>query len=330
MPLNFNPFKEFGVTDHKQYKKYPFLQSSSINTLKLKIDGSIRDNFMFPERLLILGEPGIGKSTALFYVEELLNETKKCNVFLLTNLFTDADDFKKETGEDLYETIKNKTYFLVDFPDTIHSGNFKNFLDFLWTLIHHKNYENINFVFACNISHYSRSLNLSEILNKFERFRLERWSREETEKLVKSRLQMGGSNNYFDEKVYDIIHKYSKGIPRNIICASKALVEKFFTSEAITNEQAESLLGEEYLDKIIDDRTEDLGKRLLYRQVIGIIKNNYNSEVQMQKDLIELMIKQLSIGRNKAMSTLSELHKFGILTFTKGGLNNTNKIISLK
>lgn len=330
MPLNFNPFKEFGVTDHKQYKKYPFLQSISINNLKLKIDGSIRDNFMCPERLLILGEPGIGKSTALFYVEDLLNEAKKCNVFLLTNLFTDADDFKKETGEDLYEMIKDKTYFLVDFPDTIHSSNFKRFLDFLWTLIHHKNYDNINFVFALNISHFNRSLNLSEILNKFERFRLERWNKEESECLVKSRLQMAGSNNYFNAEVYEVIFRYSKGIPRNIICASKALVEKFFTSETISKEQADSILKEEYLDKIIDDRTEDLGKRLLYRQVIGIVKNKYNCEVQMQKDLIEVMIKQLSIGRNKAMATLSELHKFGILTFTKGGLNNTNKIISLK
>lgn len=328
--LDFNPFVEYGITDPQQFKKFPFLQSKGILRLQNKISSQIRDKFTFPERLLILGEPGIGKTTALFFIESLLINSKKCNVFLMSKFFKDGSDFKQITGEDIFEVIKEKTYILVDFPDTINQSNFKKFLDFLWTLIHHKYYSNLNFIFSLNISHYNRSLNLSEIFHKFDKFRLDRWDREESETLIKLRLKMAGSHNIFNDDVYDLIFKYSKGIPRNIICASKTLVDEYFNKAKINYIQASSLLKEEYFEKIINDRVENIEKRLLYKNIIKIIEEDFHKEVKKQNELLDVVSKKIGIGRNKCMKIISDLYKFGVVNLTRGGVNNVNKIITLK
>lgn len=333
MSLRFNPFSMFGVTNYQQFKEFPFLESESIRRLKNQTKNHIRDNFRFAERTLLLGEAGIGKSSALYYVYDMLDElekSKKPNVFLFDRFFIDEEDFNMQTGAEIFRVSKKPTYILVDFPDTINAINFKKFLDYLWVLMTRENYQNINFIFSCNISHYNRSLNLSEILNKFDRFRIERMDRKECDELVKSRLKMAGSEDYFKEEVYEIIHKYSRGIPRNIICASKVLVDEFIDNDSVSAKQAMSLLKEEYIDKIINDREENPKIRQTYKNIMKILTNEFNNQAVNQTDLTKNFKEKLNIGKNKSMGLLSDLHKFGLLEFYKGGKNNSEKIWSVK
>ena len=70
----FNPFGEYGVADYPQYKKFPFLQTRSNDIVIKTVESFIMDKFYFPERLLILGIRGIGKTSTLFKIRDILSE----------------------------------------------------------------------------------------------------------------------------------------------------------------------------------------------------------------------------------------------------------------
>jgi hypothetical protein len=320
----------FGVTNYKHFKEFPFLESDSIKQLKNMVKSQIRDNYRFGERTLLLGEPGIGKSTALYYVYDMLTEAE-CAVFMFDKFFADAEDFQLQEGVKIAEAAKERPiYLLVDFPDTINSANYKKFLDYINTLMRSPNSNNINFVFACNISHFSRSLTLSEILNKFFKFRFDRMTKEECEQLIRSRLRMTEQENFFDADVYEIVHKYSRGIPRNIICASKVLVDEFKEQNSVSVTDAKNLLKEEYIDKIINDREENPRKKVLYKGIMKVLMNDLHGEATNQTKLVDIFKEKFDIGKNRSMLLLSDLHKFGLLEYYKAGRNNTEKIWSVK
>lgn len=322
----FNPFFEYGIIDYEQYKKYPFLESKSISQLRNKLNNQINSNFMFQERLLILGDVGSGKTSALFFVHDLLKESKKCNVIILSNLFTDAESFEiLSQGEKLRELSKSPTYILVDFPDMITSNVTKKFLDYLWTIMA-SGYQNVSFIFALNKSHLTQSLNFSEVLGKFNKFRIERMNLEEAKELISLRLGMTNSPEFFDEQVYELIYKYSKGIPRNIICASMNLFDQYFDCENVNESMASEILKDSYANQIINDRIEDINERQRYKRIVEIIKDNYGGKSESQEVLVNAIKEDLCIGRNKTMSLISNLSKFGVLNLAKGGERNTKKI----
>jgi hypothetical protein len=327
--LSFNPFNIFGMTDYQQFKDFPCLESKSISQIKNMINNQIRDSFRFADRILLLGVPGIGKSTSLYYIYDMLSEAG-CNVFLFDRMFIDEEDFNNQADVKLSEVSKKPMYVLVDFPDTINAINFKKFLDYCWNLMKSPNGNNISFIFACNISHYNRSLNVSEILNKFLRVRLDSMNEEESNWLISSRLKMADTENFFDEEVYKIVFKYSRGIPRNIICASKVLTDQYMHKESVNAKEANTILKEEYMDKIINDREENPKRKILYKAIMKILLEDFKGTSTNQTELTNVLKQKLDIGINKSMGFLSDLCKFGLLEFYKGGRNNSEKIWSVK
>lgn len=327
--ITWNPFFEYGITTYEQYKNFPFLEHTGIKYLKNKINSSISCNFKFPERFLILGEAGSGKTTSLFYVNDLLKDCGNCNVIILSKLFSDYQSFEMISGENLRKLLKFPTFILVDFPDTISGTKFSKFLDFLWTLISEETQNHISLVFALNISHYNKSYNYSEVLGKFDKFRLERLTLEETKDLITKRLSMINQVGLFEDGVYRTIYEYSKGIPRNIICASKTLLDQFPFEKIITNEMASTMFKSSYIEQIIHDRIESRFKRDEYIKVINIIKDKWKGKVEKQEDLVNFLQEEMKMGRNKVLEMVNNLTKFGIVSISKGGHLNTKKIISL-
>lgn len=321
---------EYGITDYNQYKKFPFLETESIQRLKNKVLTQIRDGFRFPERLIILGVPGIGKTSSLFFCEDMLKESPHCNVLFFSKFITSIEDFELEVGVKFLTLTKKPTYILIDFPDNFGSKKYKDFLEFVWILLTHKNYANINLIFSMNISHFDKSFSFSEVLGKFDKFRLEKMEYSESEKMISSRLSIAGLNGLFSEPVKKIVYKYSKGIPRNIICFSKNLTENFFDRDVIEEADAYKLMKENYIDQIIDDRVEDSSKRIIYKKVVEIIHEDFGGEAAAQSKLVDTITQKILIGRNKAMLILSDLHKYGVVSFSRGGERNHLKIVSLK
>ena len=327
--LNFNPFSEYSVTNYKQYKQVPFLETKCIKELKKMIEGQIRDNFKFPQRHLILGERGLGKSSTIFFIRDILEKSNKLNIFVFSRLISGMEEFKNETGVEFNEISKEKMVMLIDFPDTIIRSNFIRFLDFVWLLMTHKNYENINLIFSLNISHYEYSDGISEVLGKFFPQRMDRMDFEETCALIKERLIMAGDVSFFDDDVYDLIFEYSKGIPRNTICACKKLTDIYFKKN-VKYKEAKKILREDYSDQIINDRVEDHQERIILKNVYNLIKNDFGGMVLKQADLINKAKETVYIGRDKLRKYLKKLNEYGLINIKWGGENNSSKIIKIK
>ena len=327
--IKINPFSEYAITDFDQYKRVPFLEIKGVQMIKKTIEGRIRDNFYFPERLILLGQRGIGKTSTLFFIKEILDKSGTPN-FMFSRLIDGAEHFRLMTEESLENVTKKPFFILVDFPDNVETRNFKDFLNFVWSLFIHKNNKNINLIFALNKSHYEDSLTFSETLGKFHRIYLDNLNKEETIKLINARLKIGGDGEFFDEDTKNLIYEYSKGIPRNIISASKDLTDSYIDKKQVTKKMAEYILKKDYIKNILNDRIENFEEREIYLDIISIIENTFNGKVSPQNLLADEVKKVLDIGRNKTFHYLSELHKFGILTIVRGGASRNKKIILLK
>ena len=328
MALKFNPFGVYAINQYSQYKDCPFLESHSTTMIKNTILGQIRDNFTNPERLLLLGEKGLGKTTTLFFVKDILEQHGYKNVFFLSKLILDNQCLHDLTGKYLSNFSNEKVFLLIDFQDTLNTPNLKKFLEFIWDMMTSPYYKNINLIFSLNISHYNYALTISEVLGKFDNKRIERMTFEETKDLILSRLALAGDNNFFDEETIECIYEYSKGIPRNVICASRTLTDNFFSENKITIHHARGILREVYTDKIINDRVEDTSMRPIYKGILQILSKDFGGKADSQEILVKKVKEQLNIGRNKLFNLIEDLEKFGVINVRLGGERNNKKIIT--
>lgn len=332
MKLPFNPFIDSGISTFEQFKKYPFLLFGRMEILKRRIEQQIhqiKNGFPYGERLILIGERGIGKTSALYFLKEVLDRAGIKN-FILTRLIEDGKQLEHNVGANLNDFSKEDCYILIDFPDSITVAEYRNFLLYLWDLLTHKNYNKINLIFSMNHSHYDKSFSYSEILGKFITQRLERLDLNETIKLIKSRLKIVGEKyaNLFKEEVIEIIQRTSKGIPRNIVSACNLIIDSS-NGEKIDLKTTEKILNERFVEQIINDRVEDVGLKRTYKQMINILKNDFNGRTENQKEYVKRIQELLGIGANYISAKIGDLHRFGIINIERGGYNRLNKIISI-
>ena len=353
MDLKFNPFNDEGISSFSQYKNYPFLVFKSLDMIDKRIDSSIREmkkGYNFQERLILIGDRGIGKTSTLFFIKEKIEkENFRCEIFsklpqdenhlmTMVKMNKSLDIIQKgqspkrmllKDKETFNDLTKKPIYFLIDFPDSISAKDFKGFLVYVWNLMTHINMNNINLIFTMNKSHYSKSFSYGETLGKFTTLRIERLEFEPTLELIGSRLNLIDLKleDVFIEDALSVVYSYSKGIPRNIVSACKLLVDCSLNGK-ISKEFTESILKEKYVDQVINDRVEDLELRRIYRQMVEILKNDYEGVAKSQEDYVKIIIEKCNIGRNSAISRISDLVKFGVFKQYKGGYNRLNKIIS--
>lgn len=329
MTLSFNPFGIYSINQYNQYKDCPFLESRSTLLIKNAVLGQIRDNYNNPERLLILGERGLGKTTTLFFIKDLLENAGYKNVFFISNFILDNEHLELLTGKSMKDFEREKAFILLDFPDTINPANLKKFLEFIWQLMTSPFYKNVNLIFSLNISHYDYTRSISEVIGKFDTIRMERMNLDETRELVNSRLTLAGGAGFFEDEVFDCIYEYSQGIPRNVICASRSLVDNFRQENKVVLANAQRILREVYTDKIINDRVEDPHTRAIFKRMVDIISKDFGGIVECQEFFVKKIKEDLNVGRNKSFTLIDDLHKFGVIIISKGGENNNKKIIRL-
>ena len=342
-----NPFLDQGIVNYHQYKNYPFLVFGTLEVLKNRIEqqiAQIKHGDFYGERLVILGERGIGKTSALFFIKDMLEEAG-IRVELFSRIFEDKvhlatllSQKQSKPGElidnpiikeSFFELTNDPIYFLIDFPDTVETKQYKLFLKFLWDMMTDANYDKINLIFAMNNSHYEKSFSYSEILGKFVIQKLDKFDEEFTKKLVSSRLKTVEQEieNIFASDVIPTLFNFSKGIPRNIISAC-GILYNCSNGEPISNELTEKVLKEKYFDKVIEDNVEDLELKNIYKKMIDILKIDFQGTANSQEEFIEKITKKTSIGKNSAMSRINDLSRLGIFKLYKGGYNRLNKIIS--
>lgn len=328
-----NPFSDEGIANYEQFKIYPYIIVNAMETIQNKINldlKQIASGGYFGERILLIGSRGIGKTSALFFIKDMLDKSG-VNNYVFSHLVQDAEHFKVFTNEMLEEVTKDPVYLLIDFPDSLEQENYKRFLLFLWHLMTHKNYNKINLIFALNHSHYDKSFDYSEVLGKFTRLRLEQFNLENTRRLIQSRLDLIGIKieDFIGPNVIDLIYSHTDGIPRNTISACSLLFTKWQQGCPVQYDIANTLMKEKYFDQILNDRVEDRGIRETYRIMIEILKKDFLGMCQSKMDYIEKIKIQTGMGHSASVKGVNNLIKFGIITEKRGGDKRLCRILSL-
>jgi len=349
MELKFNPFGDEGIVNLNQFENYPFIMFKTLDLIEGRINQQIKqikNKFHFGERLILIGDRGIGKSSTLFYLRSKLKK-EGINAEVFSRLFEDTTDIVNlynlsvsqgvkrteammKVRKDFNSLTSTPLYILVDFPDAIETKNLKKFLENLWSLMTHRNYNKINLIFAMNHSHYNKAFSLSETFGKFTTIRLEKLDFDSSVELIASRLKLVEKKveEVFLEDSLLVIYSYSKGIPRNLISACNLI----FTScngSKITKELCEDILKEKYLSRIINDRVESAESRRIFTQMVEILEKKFKGISKSKEDYVREVVNKCNIGRNTTISRINDLVKFGIFREYRAGENRTNKVLSL-
>lgn len=327
-----NPFTDEGIANFEQFKTYPYLVVNAMETMKNRIEQdifAISQKHFRGERFLLLGSRGVGKSSALFFIKDKLDKARVKN-FVFSRLIEDAEHFEVFTNETLAEATKQPVYFLVDFPDNPEPDQFRKFLNFLWHLITHKNYNNINLIFALNATHYDISFNYSEMLGKFTKLPLEQFNIANTAKLIQSRLNLIDlkTEDFIEPPVLDLIFAHTSGLQRNVISACSLLFADF-KDKPLTYAIASPLIQEKYFDQILIDRVEDRHIREDCKKMIDILKKDFNGLCASKTDYVQKVKQAVGVGNLTVNKYIKNLIKYGIMVEKRGGENRVSKILSL-
>ena len=336
--IPYSPFADYSVANFSQYQKNPMLMFGKLEILRDLIQqqvGQIQRGYFIGDRSIILGVRGLGKTTALYFVKETL-EANDIQVVTLSRLFTNEEHFMSLNGgksiSDLIIRGKEKRplYILVDFPDMkdVKQGKLEKFLAYLWSLISDEEiYNYVSLIFAMNESHYDKSFKYSEILGKFLTLRLEHYTYDQTEELLASRMKIIDKNieEIFNRSSIEVIHSYSKGIPRNILTAANLLVahaKDLPIKEGLTSD----ILSQKFVDRLISDRVENEELRNKYLAIVKVLR-------ELTDPPQELFLRKLSeykiASRTTALKHLDKLVAIGAIKFTRGGYNQVQKTWSL-
>ena len=302
--------------------------------------------------MVILGNKGIGKTSALFCVKKAIEEAGM-NHMLFARPPVDrnhlielsggksvedvicGNDFMQEPPERQADKKFTKStwkplFLLIDFPDDVRASEIRGALRYLDSLNRCNPLADfLSIYIALNKSHYHKSFDHNQVLGKFETIRLDPFDNDLTRELIEKRLVHAGamSKDIFEESTYDIIQQYSKGIPRNIITIANTLIRD--NKLPISAGTAALKLKDNYAVNVLNDRVADPLLLDLYKQMIHILKSKFDSRAERQMDFLSAVTEVTSITEKTLCKRLGELQKMGLITITKGGPKRYTNIISL-
>lgn len=329
-----SPFEITSVLTEYQFKEFPFIEFG--NTIKycknsiIRQANSIKNNYHVGEKLILLAERGLGKTSLLFFLKQHLDNAN-VKTFLLSNIVTSLEHFKEITNTQIpiTQVVENEDVFvLMDFPDTLKYNDFVKFLDFLWNLMTHPtNYSKINFIFAMNHSHYDRSYKYSELFGKFMTMRLDKFDLDTTRELISERLKKVSLElpNVFTDEALAEIDMYCDGIPRNILTACKLLFDEYAISQKPVNGMtAHVLLKEKFNTKLIYDRVTDVGTREVLVTVVKILEKDFNGVCEKQEDFVDSVRDKVNLSRTTILSYIDTLVRLGCIKISRNILVEGN------
>jgi len=351
--LNFNPFKDVGITRYDQFKNLPFLVSPPLQSLKRDIDEAIKDKkngYIFGDRMLILGNKGIGKTSALFCVKKTIEEAGM-NCMLFARPPVDQSHLVELSGKSVEDTIcgdgflqeppvrlENQKFskstwrplfLLIDFPDDVRASEIKGSLRYLDALNRSPIADFLSIYISLNKSHYHKSFDHSQLLGKFESIRLDPFDAELTQELIEKRLTHAGAmcKDVFEDKTFDVIQQFSQGIPRNIITIACSLIRD--SRLPISAASASLKLKDNYAINVLNDRVSNPLLLDLYKEMIHLLKTKFSGRAERQMDYLAAVTETTGITDKTLVKRLKELQKMGLITIQKGGPKRYTNIISL-
>jgi len=335
--LTRNPFSIKMVYDYTDFKAFPFLMLEIHRLLRSRL---ITESLNLPfERTytLIVGDRGIGKTTTLMFLKDVIETMKKpnmkCKYFpstkgvsnlqLLTRSIVGNTYFEKKFSDSI-TTLNNflsgtRYYLIIDVPDSTTNAELRALS---YALEEIKAVKNISIIMAMNPQHVSKMENITLILGKFTSFFLDPFDYEHTRELIVDRLKTARLKTYngnelypFTEDAVQKIFEISKGNPRNILtCADVSL--NFAREKRIRKIDSNIIfesVSKYYVKKIIEERTHIPSERKLLMVLYNEIKNTFKGEAKGLMALLNHMKKKYGWSESRTRRKLSILQKYGLI-----------------
>jgi hypothetical protein len=331
------------------------------------IEQHIKYDIYQPIRLLLMGDRGSGKSTALLFGKNLVENMgdNKIKIYESTGLdksfssllvflqklnkkINNNIDLEKiktvldksinfyEIAEEIDEHIgETRVVLLIDVPDTegTLSKRYRNLATTLEYLIYT---QKITIILALNFNQIKRFEKQSTLLGKFNEIPLRKFSLKQAEELIKLRLQKYRSDKKkelypFAEDTVQLIHQITTGIPRAILkCCDRLFIHGHSKNlKIIEKEVAIPIISKYYAKDLIDINETDLTLRKQYMEIIEILQEN-DGRFENKSDLLDEIGKVMNYTLPTINRRLEKLQSWGIITIKRNRENMQSKEVFLR
>jgi len=346
--LKFNPFTVKNVIDMSDFKRFPFLITNTQEVLKyaIELDLKTKKTNETTLRFIILGERGIGKTSTLMFLKDIVDShgdlmvysryTNNLNVLgsvktfeslIIPDEVVNGDSSKERIAKWLSDKL---VYLFIDVPDTL-DRNLAYSLAFGMQFA--TEFKNLRIFVTMNKSHMNKISDVSEITGKYTVVHLTKFDLQQAKELIVGRLKAVREIDVpdelypFTEEVVEKIYKYSHGIPRNIIsiCDLCITYGTMRDLEWITEDVVDEVVSKHYLSTVPYMESEAKKKRLM--KLYEIIKNDFNGYVYGESNLYSMVKKKLGWSMITTRKYLREMEKLGMVVIKKSPDNAWTNII---
>jgi len=343
--LTGDPFAGIIVTKEKDLRKELMVKTKSIKELE--------DIFLYgfdfdaPKHYILLGGSGAGKSTALYYIKQYIEENAPKNTIIththrgesfilprdIKPIFGEKDPKDKNQRilmarhdwtnwqETIKDLVKDKKIFIFwDYPDKISTGiELKSTLQNMEELIKH-NYFNV--FISMNKNNYDTALKNSNLPGKFRKIEIKRFDIDETHNLLYKRLSYyrDPNSNLTDvEPFKDVmgpLRDAGVGVPRTILTTADIILKGAHKRgiKSLRPQDIKTILKDaEYHKKIINDRVDDPNKAETLYMLVLAIRDQFNGEVKKQKDIVDYMKERHGWSNITTVKRLRIIQDYGLL-----------------
>ncbi|HFD05120.1 MAG TPA: hypothetical protein ENJ25_03135 [Firmicutes bacterium] len=345
--LKFNPFTVKNVIDMSDFKRFPFLITSTQEVLKYAIELDLKTKKMDEAmRFIIIGERGIGKTSTLMFLKDIVDNNADMSIYSRyvnnMNLLGSAKTFERliipdesVLGNNSKDRISNwlsdkLVYLFIDVPDMF-ERNAAYSLAFAMQFA--MEFKNIRIFITMNKSHMIKLSDITEVVGKYTVVHLTKFDMRRAKELISSRLKSVREIDVpddlypFTEEAVKKIYNYSHGIPRNIItiCDLCITYGGMNNSELITENIVEEVVAKYYISTIPHIESESKKNKLM--KLYEIIKNEFNGYVYGESNLYRVVKKKLGWSMITTRKYLREMEKLGMVVIKKSPENTWTNII---
>jgi len=321
--LEEDPFLLKSTTNEQQLSMIPFIPTESYQVIENRVFYHFKSpsSSKIPLYLSIVGNIGVGKSTALLHLKKRLEEQKFRVAYLSSSYKGESWIYRDITGSyQSYSRVfvdkwdKTRSIVLFDVPDSANRTHLAKMASFMQTILV-KHLTSIIPVF--NRAQLRRFESLGTILGKFSSYTLTPFTVDDTKNMIYKRLERTRKKPHkdpfypFNEEIIEKIHKIAQGHPRNALDLASLLIES--EKGKISIDLLKEVSKTDYITRVLNLRYSDSYKIQILKEVVDVIDSEFNGIAPSQGALTDAIKEKLGFSKITAVKKIKELEKSKLL-----------------
>ena len=192
------------------------------------------------------------------------------------------------------------------------------------------NYENVHLYIAFNHDNYQKADKMTHTLGKITKHNVPNFTIEETEEMIKKRLEYYRNNGNappnslypLTEESVKFVHDKCGGNPRNIISFLSISLSNLVNTdcETIHLKNIKSIIeNDNFRNQILREKLDDESQIRTLELLLRAIDEEFNGVVNGERLITDHMTTTYGWGKNTTIRRLKKLEKFGLVSIKKTG-----------